>query len=184
MSDAETRTANQPNLVEKMHELRDAYLQTWSKYLIEEVNSESYAQASGAALNSYLKAAAPLKEPADQAMLRTLQQLHMPSSADFAGLAGRFTNIEMQLDNMDAKLDRMEERFTRLQAVAPAAARRPVEVESKAQAAPARQAARKTAEAGSRAAAPKRRSTVRAARPAKRAAPAKAVRRDSSKGGK
>ena len=107
MSDAE-KTATQPNLVEKMHELRDAYLETWSKYLIEEVNSESYAQASGAALNSYLNAAAPFKEPAEQATLRILQHLHIPTSADFSSLAGRFTNIEMQLDNIDAKLDRME----------------------------------------------------------------------------
>jgi len=107
MSEAETK-ATQPNLVEQMTELRDTYLQTWSKYLIEEVNSESYAQASGAALSSYLDAAAPFKEPAEQAMLKTLQQLHMPTSADFAGLAGRFTNLEMQLDNMDAKLDRLE----------------------------------------------------------------------------
>jgi hypothetical protein len=118
MSDAETKTTSQPNLVEKMHELRDAYLETWSKYLVEEVNSDSYAQASGAALNSYLKAAAPFKDPAEQVILRTLQQLHMPTSADFAGLAGRFTNIEMQLDNLDAKLDRMEKMFAGMKAAA------------------------------------------------------------------
>jgi hypothetical protein len=116
MSDAEPKATNQQNLAEKMHELRDAYLETWSKYLVEEVNSESYAQASGAALNSYLKAAAPFKDPAEQVILRTLQQFHMPTSADFAGLAGRFTNIEMQLDNLDAKLDRMEKTLAGMKA--------------------------------------------------------------------
>lgn len=111
MSEAET-AASQPDPMEKMRELRDAYLETWSKYLIETVNSESYAKASGAALNSYLDVAAPLKEPAEQALLRTLEQLHIPSSSDFAGLAGRITNIEMQLDNADAKLDRIEKLLT------------------------------------------------------------------------
>lgn len=119
MNEAEAG-AGQPDPMEKVRELRDAYLQTWSKYLIEAVNSESYAQASGAALNSYLNVAAPLKEPAEQALLRTLEQLHIPSSADFAGLAGRITNIEMQLDNADAKLDRIEKLLTARQSqVAP-----------------------------------------------------------------
>lgn len=107
MSEAEA-AAGQPDPIEKMRELRDAYLETWSKYLIETVNSDNYAKASGAALNSYLNVAAPLKEPTEQALLRTLEQLHIPTSVDFAGLAGRITNIEMQLDNADAKLDRIE----------------------------------------------------------------------------
>jgi hypothetical protein len=107
MSKAEAANG-QPDPMETMRELRDAYLDTWSKYLIETVNSESYAKASGAALNSYLNVAAPLKEPTEQALLRTLEQLHIPTSVDFAGLAGRITNIEMQLDNADAKLDRIE----------------------------------------------------------------------------
>jgi hypothetical protein len=107
MSEAETGAGAQ-DLMEKMRELRDAYLETWSKHLIETVNSESYAEASGAALNACLNASVPFKEPATQAMLRTLEQLHMPSNADFASLAGRFTNIELQMDNLDAKLDRIE----------------------------------------------------------------------------
>jgi hypothetical protein len=111
MSEAETATS-QPDPMEKMRELRDTYLETWSKYLIETVNSESYAKASGAALNSYLNVAAPLKEPTEQALLRTLGQLQIPTSVDFAGLAGRITNIEMQLDNADAKLDRIEKLLT------------------------------------------------------------------------
>jgi hypothetical protein len=127
MSTVETGP-NQTDPMEKMRELRDAYLDTWSKYLIETVNTDAYAQASGAALNSYLNVAAPLKEPMEQALLRTLEQLHIPTSSDFAGLAGRITNIEMQLDNADAKLDRIEKLLTAIQsqaATAPAKSRTP-----------------------------------------------------------
>jgi hypothetical protein len=123
MNEAEAeRGATKPDLTEKMRELRDAYLEIWSKHLIETVNSESYAEASGAVLNSYLNASAPFKEPAAQAMLQTLQQLHMPTSADFAGLAGRFTNVEMQLDNLDAKLDRVEKMLAGMKAAGTAEA--------------------------------------------------------------
>jgi hypothetical protein len=161
MSEAKTG-ADPQDLMEKMRELRDAYLETWSKHLIETVNSEGYAEASGATLNSYLNASGPFKEPTAQAMLRTLQQLHMPSSADFAGLAGRFTNVEMQLDNIDAKLDRMEKLLAGVAA------------------APVKQASSEPAEAVAHVAAP------RAARkPAqKKATAAKAVRSKARKGKK
>lgn len=108
MSEAEAGGTKQPDPTEQFREMRDAYLAIWSKSLIETVNSESYAKASGAALNGLLAVAAPLKEPTEQMMLKTLQQLNMPTSADFAVLAGRFTNIELLLDNLDAKLDRIE----------------------------------------------------------------------------
>ncbi len=126
MSDVDAGTTNQPDPMEKFRELRDAYLEIWSKNLRETVNTEGYAQASGAALDTYLNASAPYKEAAEQAMLRTLQQLNMPTSVDFAGLAGRFTNIEMQLDSMDAKLDRIEKQLSRPQPVTPAESRMPM----------------------------------------------------------
>ena len=43
MSEAETE-ASQPDPIEKMRELRDACLDTWSKYLIEIVNYGSLCQ--------------------------------------------------------------------------------------------------------------------------------------------
>jgi hypothetical protein len=46
-------------------------------------------------------------------MLRVLEQLSMPSRADFISLAARATNIEMRLDDMDAKLDRIEALLTK-----------------------------------------------------------------------
>ena len=108
MSEAEAEATKQPDPTETFREMRDAYLEIWSKNLIETVNSEGYAKASGAALDGLLAVAAPFKEPTDKAMLNMLQLLNMPTSADFMGLSGRFTNVELLLDNLDAKLDRIE----------------------------------------------------------------------------
>jgi hypothetical protein len=165
MSEPGTGATNQSDPVEKLRELRDSCLEIWSKHLIETVNSESYAQASGAALNSYLTATAPFKEPAEQAMLRTLQQLHIPTSADFAGLAGRFTNVEMQLDNLDAKLDRIEKVLAGLHAATPAEAGR-------------------SAPRGAKKSALKAKSTLRVGGIATRATIAKTVRHNARKGTK
>ncbi len=91
--------------------MRDAYLDSMSKAMIEAVNTESYAQATGAMLDGYLTASAPFREALEKAMLRSLEQLSMPSRQEFAALAERFTHIEMRLDDMDAKLDKLAAAF-------------------------------------------------------------------------
>jgi polyhydroxyalkanoic acid synthase PhaR subunit len=88
--------------------MRDANLESWSKMMIEGVNSEAYAKMSGAMLDSYLTASGPFREMLEKTMVRALEQLSMPSRADFAGLAQRLTNLERRLDDLDAKLDRIE----------------------------------------------------------------------------
>jgi polyhydroxyalkanoic acid synthase PhaR subunit len=87
--------------------MRDAYMDVWAKTMVEAVNSEAYAQASGAILDSYLTASSPFREAVEKTMLKVLEQMSMPSRADFVSLAERMTNVEMRLDDMDAKLDRI-----------------------------------------------------------------------------
>lgn len=85
--------------------MRDAYLESLSKAMVEAVNTEGYAQATGAMLDYYLTASAPFREALEKTMLQAMQQLSMPSRQEVASLAERFTNLEMRLDDMDAKLD-------------------------------------------------------------------------------
>src|SRR5579863_9649086 len=87
--------------------MRDAYLDAVSKTMIDAVNTESYAQASGAMLDYYLTASTPFREALEKSMVQALQQLSLPSRQEVAALAERFTNVEMRLDDLDAKLDRI-----------------------------------------------------------------------------
>ena len=93
---------------EQFRSMRDAYLDGMAKVMAEAVNTEAYAQSSGAMLENSLKVSAPFREAMEKSMLQVLQQLSLPSRQDFAVLAERFTNLEMRLDDMDAKLDRIE----------------------------------------------------------------------------
>ena len=88
--------------------VQEANMETWAKALVQAVNSEAYAKATGAILDAYLAASGPLREALEKTMTQALQQLNMPSREDFVSLAERLTNIEMRLDDMDAKLDRLE----------------------------------------------------------------------------
>jgi len=87
--------------------IRDASFEAMSKAMIEAVNSESYAQATGALLDCYLTASAPFREALEKSMTQVLQQLSLPSRQEVTNLAVRFSNLEMRLDDMDAKLDRI-----------------------------------------------------------------------------
>jgi hypothetical protein len=108
MPDEQATNGKQVDPMESWRQLRDTYLDSWSKAMIEAVNSDAYAQASGVMLDTYLSASTPIREAAEKTMLQALQQLSMPSRADFISLADRLSNVEMRLDDMDAKLDRIE----------------------------------------------------------------------------
>lgn len=86
-------------------EVRDNYLDAWAKTMVDAVNTEAYAKATGTMLDTYLTASAPFREAMEKSTLQALSQLNMPSRADFISLAERLTNVEMKLDDLDAKLD-------------------------------------------------------------------------------
>ena len=94
--------------MEPWREVRDLYMNAWGKSMVDMVNTEAYAQATGAMLNNYLTVSAPFREAFEKAMLKTLEQLAMPSRADVVAIAERMTNIEMRLDDLDAKLDNIQ----------------------------------------------------------------------------
>ena len=85
--------------------MRDAYIESLSKTMIDAVNTEGYAQVTGAMLDYYLTASKSFREMLEKTMVQTLQQLSLPSRQEVASLAERFTNVELRLDDMDAKLD-------------------------------------------------------------------------------
>jgi hypothetical protein len=105
MSEDPTGSSKPFDPFEPFRSMRDAYLDSMAKVMVEAVNTEGYAQATGAMLENSLTISAPFREAMEKSMLQVLQQLSMPSRQDFTALADRFTNLEMRLDDMDAKLD-------------------------------------------------------------------------------
>jgi len=106
---AEKENGKPADPFEAFRGMRDAYLDSMSKVMIDAVNSEEYAETSGAMLNGALTLSAPFREAFGKSMVMALQQLSLPSRQEFASLAQRFANMEMRLDDMDAKLDRVVE---------------------------------------------------------------------------
>lgn len=104
MSETQGKATVSADPFEPFRTMRDAYLDAMAKTMVEAVNTEAYAQATGTMLEGYLAAAAPFREAMDKSMKQALQQLSLPSREEVAALAERFTNLELRLDDMDAKL--------------------------------------------------------------------------------
>lgn len=113
MSEKQAANGKEFDPTEAFKEMRDSYMGAWAKGMVDTVNSDAYAKASGMMLNAYLSTSSPFREAVEKVMLQTLQQMSMPSRADIISLAERTINIEVRLDDMDAKLDRIEKLLTR-----------------------------------------------------------------------
>src|SRR6516225_10931934 len=85
--------------------IRDANLDAWSKMMIDLVNTDAYAKATGVLLDAWLSNSAPFRKALESTLTQVLTNLNMPTRADVTSLAERLTNIEMRLDDLDAKLD-------------------------------------------------------------------------------
>lgn len=100
MSDPQGKT----DPLEQWRELRDTYMDIWAKASGEAVNSDAYAQATGAMLEAFLTTSSPYRDAQKKAMISALEQCNMPSRDDYVRLAERMGNMELLLDDIDAKL--------------------------------------------------------------------------------
>jgi seryl-tRNA synthetase len=85
--------------------MRDTSLDSWSKMMIDTVNSDEYSRSTGQWLDTYLTLSQPYRRIIDLMMTQVLTGLNMPLRTDVTSLAERLTNIETRLDDQDAKLD-------------------------------------------------------------------------------
>jgi polyhydroxyalkanoic acid synthase PhaR subunit len=84
---------------------RDASLESWSRMMIEFINSDAYSQATGQWLDTYLTYSKPFQRAIENTMTQVLTGLNIPVRTDVTNLAERLTNIEIRLDDLDIKLD-------------------------------------------------------------------------------
>jgi hypothetical protein len=80
-------------------------MDAWSKMMIQFVNSEAYAKATGVLLDAWLRSSVPFRKVTETTMSQVLAAANMPTRADVIALAERLTNIEKRLDDLEAKLD-------------------------------------------------------------------------------
>ena len=101
----ETMTSLWETNLNNWKSMRDTSMESWSKMMIDTVNSDEYSHTSGQWLDTYLTLSQPFRRIIDVMMTQVLTNLNMPMRTDVTSLAERLTNIETRLDDQDAKLD-------------------------------------------------------------------------------
>ncbi len=87
-----------------LKDVRDMSMDSWSKMMVQLVNTDAYAEASGAMLDAWLSSSGPFRKVMEATVTKSLTNLNLPSRDEVTRLAERLTNIEMRLDDLDAKL--------------------------------------------------------------------------------
>lgn len=85
--------------------MRNESMDAWAKMMIQVVNTDAYAEATGTIMDAWLSSSAPFRQAIEKSMTQALGNLNMPTRGEITTLAERLTSIEMRLDDLDAKLD-------------------------------------------------------------------------------
>lgn len=93
-------------------QMRDTYLKSVAPMMAAMVNTEEYAKAAGALLSLYLGTMSPVRIWMERVMPHVLAFSGMPSRLEVLSLAGRMTNIEMQLDDIAAALGEIKRQLS------------------------------------------------------------------------
>ena len=88
-------------------DMRDANLDAWAKTMVDMVNTDAYAESTGAMLDAWLARSAPFRKVIRDSMGQALAELNFPTRDDVTRLAERLTSIELRLDDLEAKLDEL-----------------------------------------------------------------------------
>jgi hypothetical protein len=109
-----TQGTPSPDLMTQWKQFLDQWIAAWSKVLEQAMSTETFAQAMGKQLETFLSAAAPAKKAAEQQLEAALAGLGVPSRAQVVGLAGQLVQLEEKVDGLEDRLDAILKRLNEL----------------------------------------------------------------------
>lgn len=101
-----------PDYSDMFRRMRDSYLENAATLMSGMVNTEEYAEATGALLSMYLEAMDPVRAWMERVMPHVLAFSCLPSRQEVVSVASRMTNIEMQLDDIGTALEDIRRQLT------------------------------------------------------------------------
>ncbi len=106
------QTPMSPELMGQWKQFLDQWIAAWSKALEQAMSTETFAQAMGKQLESFLGAAGPIKKAAEQQIEATLSALGVPSRSQVVGLARQLVQLEEKVDGLEERLDEILSRLS------------------------------------------------------------------------
>jgi hypothetical protein len=99
------QTPASPDLVSQWKQFLDQWIAAWSKVLEQAMGTETFAQAMGKQMESFLNTSGPVKKAAEQQIDAGLAGLGLPSRSQVIGVAAQIVQLEDKVDGLEDRLD-------------------------------------------------------------------------------
>lgn len=103
-----------PDLMAQWKQFLDQWIAAWAKVLEQAMSTETFAQAMGKQLESFLGAAGPTKKAAEQQIESALSALGVPSRGQVVALAAQLVQLEEKVEGLEDRLDAILKRLGEL----------------------------------------------------------------------
>jgi hypothetical protein len=100
-----TQGAPSADLMMQWKQFLDQWIAAWSKVLEQAMGTETFAQAMGKQMESFLNTVGPVKKAAEQQIEAGLAGLGMPSRSQVVGLAAQLVQLEDKVEGIEDRLD-------------------------------------------------------------------------------
>jgi len=97
--------APSPDLMGQWKQFLDQWIAAWSKVLEQAMGTDTFAQAMGKQMETFLNASGPVKKAAEQQIEAGLAGIGLPSRSQVVGLAAQIVQLEDKVDRLEDRLD-------------------------------------------------------------------------------
>ena len=109
-----TQGTASPDLMAQWKQFLDQWIAAWAKVLEQAMGTETFAQAMGKQLETFLNAATPAKKAAEQQTEATLAALGVASRSQVVGVAAQLVQLEDKVEGLEDRLDAILKRLSEL----------------------------------------------------------------------
>ena len=109
------------DLMGQWKQFLDQWIAAWSKVLEQAMGTETFAQAMGKQMESFLNTSGPAKKAAEQQIDAGLAGLGLPSRSQVIGVAAQIVQLEDKVDGLEDRLDAVAKELRELTAAVKAA---------------------------------------------------------------
>jgi len=109
------------DLMGQWKQFLDQWIAAWSKVLEQAMGTETFAQAMGKQMESFLNTSGPVKKAAEQQIDAGLAGLGLPSRSQVIGVAAQIVQLEDKVDGLEDRLDTVVKELRELTAAVKAA---------------------------------------------------------------
>ena len=93
------------DLMGQWKQFLDQWIAAWSKVLEQAMGTETFAQAMGKQMETFLNTSGPVKKAAEQQIDAGLAGLGLPSRSQVIGVAAQIVQLEDKIDGLEDRLD-------------------------------------------------------------------------------